>query len=204
MYAIVQTGGRQYKVSPGDVIEVNRLPVEAGQTIDFSNVLMIGNGPETMIGQPIVPGAVVRAEVADNFRSRKIIVFKYKSKVRYRKFNTHRQDLTRLRIKNIWPTGVPETTEEENTTEPLLAEEALAEPILEELVEAAPILEEAALEEPILEERLGAAPVLEKAALEEPMLAEAADLKPVELDVVEAPEETSAPEVTETNPTQEE
>lgn len=104
MYAIIKTGGRQYKVAPGDVIEVNRLPVEVGQTIDLSDVLLIGNGPQTMVGRPTVPGAVVRAEVADNFRSPKIIVFKYKSKVRYRKFNTHRQDLTRLAIKDIYPT----------------------------------------------------------------------------------------------------
>jgi hypothetical protein len=61
---------------------------------------------------------VVRAEVADNFRSPKIIVFKYKAKVRYRKFNTHRQDLTRLVIRDILPTGVPETAEEETTAAP--------------------------------------------------------------------------------------
>lgn len=112
MYAIIQTGGRQYKVSPGDVIEVNRLPVEVGQTIDLSDVLMIGNGAETMVGRPVVSGAVVRARVASNFRSPKIIVFKYKPKVRYRNFNTHRQDLTRLVIKEILPTGVSEQAEE--------------------------------------------------------------------------------------------
>lgn len=111
MYAIIQTGGRQYKVSPGDVIEVNRLPVEVGQTIDLSDVLMIGNGAETVVGRPVVSGAVVRARVASNFRSPKIIVFKYKPKVRYRNFNTHRQDLTRLVIKEILPTGVSEEAE---------------------------------------------------------------------------------------------
>jgi len=101
VYAVIVAGGRQYKVSPGDVIEVNRLPYEVGQTIDFNHVLMIGDGAETQFGHPILPDAAVRAKVADNFRSRKIIVFKYKSKVRYRRKNTHRQDLTRLVIKDI-------------------------------------------------------------------------------------------------------
>lgn len=101
MYAVIATGGRQYKVSLGEVIEVNRLPVEKGETIDLDSVLLIGNDEGTLIGQPTVPGAVVRARVSGNFRSRKQIVFKYKSKVRHRVFNTHRQDLTRLVIKEI-------------------------------------------------------------------------------------------------------
>jgi len=107
VYAVIESGGRQYKVTPGEVIEVNRLPVEAGQTIDLESVLMVG-GDETepRVGQPTVPGARVRAKVSGNFRSRKIIVFKYKSKVRYRRFNTHHQDLTRLVIKEI-VTGAP-------------------------------------------------------------------------------------------------
>lgn len=109
MYAVIETGGRQYKVAPGEVIEVNRLPVEVGQTIDLGNVLLIGGDENgTVVGQPTVANAAVRAKVAANFRSRKIIVFKYKNKVRYRRFNTHRQDLTRLVIKQI----VPDTTAE--------------------------------------------------------------------------------------------
>src|SRR5262249_1390047 len=67
VYAIIETGGRQYKVSPGDVIEVNRLPVEVGQTIDLDTVLMIGDGANTQIGQSRIAGATVRAKVADNF-----------------------------------------------------------------------------------------------------------------------------------------
>ncbi|MGH2460169.1 MAG: 50S ribosomal protein L21 [Chloroflexota bacterium] len=102
MYAIVETGGRQYKVAPGEVIEVNRLPGEVGQTIDLDKVLMLGGDEGAfVVGQPTVSGAVVRARVADHFRGRKVIVFKYKPKVRYRRMNTHRQDLTRLVIKEI-------------------------------------------------------------------------------------------------------
>ena len=102
MYAVIKSGGRQYKVEPGEVIEVNRLPVEVGQTIDLDHVLMIGGSENgTVVGQPTIPGAKVLAHVSGNPRSRKIIVFKYKNKTRYRRFNTHRQDLTRLVIKEI-------------------------------------------------------------------------------------------------------
>ena len=112
MYAVIATGGRQYKVSLGEVIEVNRLPVEAGQTIDLDTVLLIGGDDGTFVGKPTIPGARVRARVSGNFRSRKQIVFKYKSKVRHRVFNTHRQDLTRLVIKEILTGGEVETTAE--------------------------------------------------------------------------------------------
>jgi large subunit ribosomal protein L21 len=109
VYAVIETGGRQYKVTPGEVIEVNRLPVEAGQTIELDQVLLIGGDESgTVVGKPTVAGARVRAKVSDNFRSRKIIVFKYKNKTRYRRFNTHRQDLTRLVIKEILPTAAEE------------------------------------------------------------------------------------------------
>lgn len=112
MYAVIVTGGRQYKVTPGEVIEVNRLPVEEGQTIDLDNVLLVGGAENgTLVGQPTVTGALVRAKVSGNFRSRKIIVFKYKNKTRYRRFNTHRQDLTRLVIKEIIPSPAAQGSE---------------------------------------------------------------------------------------------
>jgi len=102
VYAVIESGGRQYKVAPGEVIEVNRLPAEVGQTIDLNNVLMVGGEEGScVVGQPTVAGAVVRARVAAHPRSRKIVVFKYKPKVRYRRMGSHRQDLTRLVIKEI-------------------------------------------------------------------------------------------------------
>lgn len=104
MYAIVESGGRQYKVAPGEVIEVNRLPGEVGQTIELDKVLMVGGEEgQSVVGQPTITGAVVRARVAAHPRSRKIIVFKYKPKVRYRRMGSHRQDLTRLVIQEIVP-----------------------------------------------------------------------------------------------------
>src|SRR5215472_10880197 len=103
MYAIVETGGKQYRVKPGDTIAVERLSGEPGEVLDLGRVLLVaGNGDaSTRIGSPGVDGAVVRAEVVEHARGEKIIVFRYKSKVRYRRKTGHRQALTRVRITDI-------------------------------------------------------------------------------------------------------
>jgi large subunit ribosomal protein L21 len=103
MYAIVETGGKQYRVKPGDTLAVERLSGEPGETLDLDRVLLVaGNGKdEARVGSPGVAGAVVRAEVVEHIRGQKIIVFRYKSKVRYRRKTGHRQSLTRLRITDI-------------------------------------------------------------------------------------------------------
>ena len=103
MYAIVETGGKQYRVKPGDTVAVEKLSGEPGEILDLDRVLLIaGNGDgETRVGSPGVAGAVVRAEVLAHFRGEKIIIFRYKSKVRYRRKTGHRQSLTRLRITDI-------------------------------------------------------------------------------------------------------
>jgi large subunit ribosomal protein L21 len=102
MYAIVETGGKQYRVRPGDTIAVERLSGEPGDTLDLDRVLLVGgDGDETRLGSPALEGAVVRAEVIEHGRGQKIIVFRYKSKVRYRRKTGHRQPLTRLRITDI-------------------------------------------------------------------------------------------------------
>jgi large subunit ribosomal protein L21 len=103
MYAIVETGGKQYRVTPGDTVAVERLEGEPGETLDLDRVLLIaGNGEgTTRVGSPGVSGAVVRAEVVEHIRGEKVIVFRYKSKVRYRRKTGHRQSLTRLRITDI-------------------------------------------------------------------------------------------------------
>ena len=103
MYAIVETGGKQYRVTPGDTVAVERLDGEPGETLDLDRVLLIaGNGEgTTRVGSPGVSGAVVRAEVVEHIRGEKVIVFRYKSKVRYRRKTGHRQSLTRLRITDI-------------------------------------------------------------------------------------------------------
>lgn len=85
MYAVVRTGGKQYRVRPGEMIRVERLPVEAGETIDLDQVLMIGEGADVRVGTPVLTGATVKARVIGHERGDKIVVFKYKPKVRYRR-----------------------------------------------------------------------------------------------------------------------
>jgi len=102
MYAIVETGGKQYRVQLGDTVAVERLSGEPGETLDLQRVLLVGGtGESPRVGSPGVDGAVVRAEVLEHFRGAKIVVFRYKSKVRYRRKTGHRQSLTRLRIQDI-------------------------------------------------------------------------------------------------------
>lgn len=104
IYAIVQTGGKQYKVSPGDIIEVERLPAEEGSTVELNQVLLVADGEKMRAGTPIVEGAKVIAEVVGESKGEKVIAFKYKSKVRYRRMKGHRQLHTRLAIKEIFCT----------------------------------------------------------------------------------------------------
>jgi large subunit ribosomal protein L21 len=117
MYAIVETGGKQYRVKPGDTIAVERIAGEPGDVLDVGRVLLVGdNGNATRIGVPSVEGAVVRAEVVEHARGEKIIVFRYKSKVRYRRKTGHRQALTRLRITDILLDGASAVGAEELVT----------------------------------------------------------------------------------------
>ena len=101
MYAIVASGGRQYRVEPGQRLDVEKLPAEAGTEITLDQVLLIGDGETITVGQPTVSGARVLADVVGEVKGRKIIVFKYKNKVRYRRKTGHRQRYLRLQIKEI-------------------------------------------------------------------------------------------------------
>lgn len=100
MYAVIRTGGKQYRVSEGDRIRVEKLPGEPGQVLEFSEVLMIG-GQNASVGTPFVSGAKVTAEIKAQDRAKKIIVFKFKRRKNYRRKNGHRQPYTELEIKNI-------------------------------------------------------------------------------------------------------
>ena len=100
MYAIIATGGKQYKVAEGDVIRVEKLGVEAGQTYNFDQVLAVNNG-EMIIGTPTVAGATVSATVMGEGRAKKVIVYKYKRKTGYHKKNGHRQSYTELKIEKF-------------------------------------------------------------------------------------------------------
>ena len=100
-YAIVRTGGKQYKVAVGDSIDVESLLVDEGKTVELDQVLLVAEGKKINVGTPLVKGAKVLAEVAGNGRGKKATVFKYKPKVRYRRMRGHRQSYTRLVVKQI-------------------------------------------------------------------------------------------------------
>ena len=101
MYAIIVTGGKQYKVSEGDVIYVEKLDVNAGDTVTFDKVLAVSTGETTSFGTPYVAGASVTASVEKNGKSKKIYVFKYKPKKNEKKKIGHRQPYTKVQIKTI-------------------------------------------------------------------------------------------------------
>jgi len=101
VYAVVETGGKQYKVGAGDTVDVEKLPFEVGEKIELDRVLLVADGNEVQVGQPTVEGAKVLATVTDHLKGPKIIVFKYKPKERYRRKKGHRQSYTRLTIDEI-------------------------------------------------------------------------------------------------------
>ncbi len=101
MYAVVKTGGKQYKVAKGDIIEVEKLEVEAGKVIDITEVLLVGEGSSVKVGAPLVAGANVKAEVLNQKKGDKVIIFKKKRRHNYRRTRGHRQNLTVLKITDI-------------------------------------------------------------------------------------------------------
>jgi large subunit ribosomal protein L21 len=100
-FAVVKTGGKQYRVEPGQTIEVEKLSIEEGQPVELTDVLLVSDENGLRQGQPLVAGAKVVGRVVKQARGPKIIVFKYKPKVRYRKKTGHRQSITRIAIEDI-------------------------------------------------------------------------------------------------------
>jgi large subunit ribosomal protein L21 len=100
MYAIIATGGKQYKVAEGDIIKVEKLGVEAGETVTFDQVLVVNNG-ELVVGNPTVASASVSATVVEEGKNKKVIVYRYKRKSGYHKKNGHRQPYTKVKIEKI-------------------------------------------------------------------------------------------------------
>ncbi|MCS6835068.1 MAG: 50S ribosomal protein L21 [Anaerolineae bacterium] len=101
MYAIIRSGGRQHRAVVGDTIDVERLPYQVGESFEISEVLLVGDGDKTLIGQPLVEGATVKVTVKDQFRGDKVIVYKYRQRTNYRVKRGHRQYHTRLQIDDI-------------------------------------------------------------------------------------------------------
>lgn len=101
MYAIVRSGGKQYRAEVGETIDVDRLPQDVGESLELGDVLLIVDEADTKIGQPLVEGARVSATVVEQFRGKKVIVYKYRQRTNYRRKQGHRQYYTRLRIDDI-------------------------------------------------------------------------------------------------------
>jgi large subunit ribosomal protein L21 len=101
MYAVIKTGGKQYRVAQDDVLEIERLPGDAGGALEFTEVLMVGEGESVRFGMPLVAGAKVTAELVEQTRGPKVIAFKKRRRKNSRRKKGHRQDLTKVRITGI-------------------------------------------------------------------------------------------------------
>ena len=101
MYAVIETGGKQYRVTEGDVINVEKLDAEAGKAVTIKEVLVVEKDDNTLIGTPYVSGASVKAEVVENGKAKKVVIYKYKAKKDSKKKQGHRQPYTQLKIKSI-------------------------------------------------------------------------------------------------------
>ena len=174
MHAVIRTGGKQYRVTAGDILEVEKLDGNVGDSIALNDVLLVSNGDMVKIGQPTVEGASVRARITGQHRGKKILVFRYRPKKRIRVRRGHRQYLTRIEIDGVTVDGVAydsqpvaDLVEDQAVIEDSVAEESIAEEVKasveettseeaaatkEEAVEAASEAEEATVEETGVEE----------------------------------------------------
>jgi len=101
MFAVLKTGGKQYKVSEGDLVQVEKLDGNVGDEVTLDQVMMVGEGEDLKIGSPFVDGCSVTGVVTKQFRDKKVLVFKFKRRQKYRRKNGHRQSLTELKITDI-------------------------------------------------------------------------------------------------------
>lgn len=127
MFAIIKTGGKQYRVQEGDILSVEKVPAGASQKVFFNQVLLVADDNETMIGTPFIEKASVRAKVIEDFKDKKVLVFKKKRRKQYRRTRGHRQELTRVRIERIVPDV--DTYVEEEVVEPEKKVEKVAKPM---------------------------------------------------------------------------
>ena len=124
MFAVIKTGGKQFRVQEGDILDVEKLDLEEGKKVTFDNVLLIEDDKNTLIGTPVVEKAQVVGEIVDNFKDKKVLVFKKKRRKQYRKTTGHRQMLTRVKIEKIL-TGMETPTKKKPAEKKLKPEEEL-------------------------------------------------------------------------------
>jgi large subunit ribosomal protein L21 len=101
MYAVIETGGKQYRVAEGDTLYVEKLDGDVGDTISFDRVLLIADGDDVSVGSPVVDGAAVTGEIVGHGRDKKVVVFKFKRRKDYRRRNGHRQAFTAVKISSL-------------------------------------------------------------------------------------------------------
>lgn len=101
MYAVIETGGKQYRVQPGDTVVVETLPGESGDAVEFSRVLLISDDESVAVGRPIIEGARVTGQIVEQVLGEKLTVYKFKRRKNYRKRNGHRQPYTAVKIENV-------------------------------------------------------------------------------------------------------
>jgi large subunit ribosomal protein L21 len=126
MYAVILTGGKQYRVKEGDVLSVEKLDVENGRKVGFERVLLIEDGESVLVGTPVLESALVRAEVIETYKDEKVLVFKKKRRKQFRRTRGHRQQLTRVRVDGIYADKSAAPAEEvpEETPRPAVPEKA--------------------------------------------------------------------------------
>ncbi len=101
MYAVINTGGKQYKVAPGDVVRVETLDAKKGDTVEIKDVYMIADGDKVSVGKPMLASAMVTAEVVEQGRGEKLLIFKHRRRKGFRRTNGHRQNYTAIKVKEI-------------------------------------------------------------------------------------------------------
>ena len=101
MYAVIKTGGKQYRVSPGELVKIEKLPAAVGEPVVFSEVLMVGDGAEVKVGSPLLANAQVKGTVEAQERDKKLIAYTYKKRKGYHKKHGHRQSVTLVRINEV-------------------------------------------------------------------------------------------------------
>lgn len=193
MYAVIETGGKQYRVEVGTELEVELLDVEPGQSITLDRVLLVADGAEAAVGTPVVANAAVEAEVVGQDRGDKVIAFKYRPKARRRVMKGHRQDLTVLRIADIRFNGKSAAegvakTETDKAAAKAKLEEAAARQAAEDAALAAKLAAKAeaapaktAEAKPKSTKKAAAEPAAETTAVTEPATAETAPAETAEV-----------------------
>jgi large subunit ribosomal protein L21 len=126
MYAVVNTGGKQYKVQQGEILRVEKIPGDVGSPVSFDRVLMFSDGENVSVGQPVLDNIAVEGHIVEQGKAKKIIVFKYKRRKRYRRKQGHRQTFTAVQIDSIAAKGVkaPETPQKVDEPKPEAKKEA--------------------------------------------------------------------------------